>query len=634
MSLSLTTEQQSVVDHQLPGHGRVLAGPGVGKSTTAAALAENLLSRGEPHPKVRFVTFTRAATKELAKKLSEDNSVTLEPPSTIHSFAISTLLRNSGCASFPSPLRIPDKFEYRNLIRPHLARMTGVGLIKFDKLVEEMAANWESLVPDQKPGVTPEERARFVGAWTEHRRLFGYTLLDELPDLMRCALRDHEDLKGIDYNLLIIDEYQDLNACELEILRRLAKLGVSVLAIGDDDQSIYSFRKAHPAGIRRFLEDFATDHDYKLTICHRSPRQILGWASHVIEGDTEREQRNPPTLPETAPEGVAALLAFRGEVSEARGVADLIMWLKNTRRIPFSKILVLSRTDRAGTFTKPIKDELKSRNVPVSDPSAVQSLLAENSNRRLLATLRLLANANDSLAWWTLTSTQGRLGEKFVAHISELAKARHSTWGETFVAEARTSFLNAPSIARTPAANLWQEMSAFIEHTELPVDTDGFDWGNWIVERVNGNQLPSCTDELKQLLIQVDGATEKKNDLGLFLSQVEPIGKDLAMAHSEGVRFMTMVGSKGLTVEATIIVGVENDLIPRPDQDLSEERRLLYVAMTRPRECLFLTWAAKRKGPAARSGRANVGRRQPSEFLRGGPLESQDGVSYIASLST
>ena len=144
-----------------------------------------------------------------------------------------------------------------------------------------MAANWESLVPDQNPGVTPEERARFVGAWTEHRRLFGYTLLDELPDLMRCAIRDHEDLKGIDYDLLIIDEYQDLNACELEILQRLAKLGVSVLAIGDDDQSIYSFRKAHPAGIRRFLQDFATDHDYKLTICHRSPRRILGWASHV-----------------------------------------------------------------------------------------------------------------------------------------------------------------------------------------------------------------------------------------------------------------------------------------------------------------------------------------------------------------
>jgi hypothetical protein len=80
------------------------------------------------------------------------------------------------------------------------------------------------------------------------------------------------------------------------------------------------------------------------------------------------------------------------------------------------------------------------------------------------------------------------------------------------------------------------------------------------------------------------------------------------MAHS----FMTMVGSKGLTVGATIVVGVDNDLVPRPDQDLSEERRLLYVVMTRSTDALFLTWANRRRGPGARAGNPNSGRRSLS----------------------
>lgn len=293
MSLILTEEQQAVVNHPLPSHGRVLAGPGTGKSTIAAALAERLLVKDHPL-KLKFLTFTRAATAELAKKLSVGQADTHGQPSTIHSFSISALLRNPGCASFPQPLRIPDDHEYNTLIRPHLARRVQVPVQKLDKLVTEMAAKWESLNPEEHPKITGEERARFMGAWLQHHRTFGYTLLAEIPELFRCALRDHDDLNGVDYDLLIVDEYQDLNACDLEVLRRLAERGASVLAIGDDDQSIYSFRKAHPAGIRRFLEDYVTNKDYKLTICHRSPRQIIEWAQHVIQGDPDRESRNPP----------------------------------------------------------------------------------------------------------------------------------------------------------------------------------------------------------------------------------------------------------------------------------------------------------------------------------------------------
>jgi superfamily I DNA/RNA helicase len=94
---------------------------------------------------------------------------------------------------------------------------------------------------------------------------------------------------------------------------------------------------------------------------------------------------------------------------------------------------------------------------------------------------------------------------------------------------------------------------------------------------------------------------------------------------------MSMASSKGLTVRATIVAAVENDIIPRPEVPMDEERRLLYVAVTRATEHLFLTWARIRRGPTARSGRGRANaRRHHSRFLDGGPVASQDGNDYLA----
>src|ERR1700736_2735087 len=134
MVLTLTDEQTAIVNHGLPRHGRVLAGPGTGKSAIAVRLAERLASREENRPRIKFLTFTRAATLELAKKISASGATDLPRPSTIHSFEISLVLSNPGSASFPEPLRIPDLYEYGELIRPHLAASASVGLRRFDQL--------------------------------------------------------------------------------------------------------------------------------------------------------------------------------------------------------------------------------------------------------------------------------------------------------------------------------------------------------------------------------------------------------------------------------------------------------------------------------------------------------------------
>jgi DNA helicase-2/ATP-dependent DNA helicase PcrA len=252
-------------------------------------------------------------------------------------------------------------------------------------------------------------------------------LLDELPELLRGALRDHTDLDGVNYDLLIVDEYQDLNACELELLKRLGDRGASILGIGDDDQSIYSFRKAHPIGIRRFIEDYPGAKDYALSICQRLPQRIAQWAQFVIAGEVGR--RRPPIQckPET-PMGTVGLLNFGSEATEARGIANLVTWLNQSEGIPLSEILILSRTDYRGTFTRRIRDELRQRNIVVFDQAEVGRILAEPQNRRLLALLRLAVNRRDSLAWWTLLHLEHGIGPKFVDNIYDAAVDTGNFW--------------------------------------------------------------------------------------------------------------------------------------------------------------------------------------------------------------
>ena len=145
-----------------------------------------------------------------------------------------------------------------------------------------------------------------------------------------------------------------------------------------------------------------------------------------------------------------------------------------------------------------------------------------------------------------------------------------------------------------------------------------------------GGIVPTPTPEFAELLTAVDGLTEVQQGLGRYLSQIAPLGKDRAQAESKGVRIMTMGGAKGLTVQATIVMALEDGVVPRPDCELAEERRLLYVAMTRAKKYLFATWARRRRGQTAWSGKAQIGRfRRFSHFLDGGPVGSQEGTAFL-----
>jgi DNA helicase-2/ATP-dependent DNA helicase PcrA len=626
-----TPEQAAILGHDVHHHGRILAGPGTGKSATLVALVGQLLGR-EPQPRIRLLTFTRAATAELAHKASDHPAAAVERPSTIHSFAMSVLLQNPGTVNFPEPLRLVDEWENKALVRSTLARRVGVSVNQLKKLVQEMAANWESLVPHQDRAVSEQERARFLGGWNEHRRIFGYTLVAELPYALREVLVAHPDIRGVDYDLLVVDEYQDLNACDLDVLLRIAGKGCRVLAAGDDDQSIYDFRKAAPEGIRRFLDTYPDCSDYQLSVTQRCARRIVTWANFVIAQDVDRPQGRPLLrTADGAPLGDTALLSFRGEAAEARGIAALVERLVTREGIAPPDILILLRSDHNGTFGRPIREALGTIGIACSDPEAALAVLEHPANRQLLAMMRLVVNAEDSLSWATLLRLATGIGESFLDYIYDRAQRRpDTTFGRALVDAYHAGFPGGPSPSSKRARDLVEEVQAWLAGHLLPDGPPEGGWCQWITQVAGQHPAPAPSDELRALFAAIDALTEPGQTLGRYVGQLGAIAKDEAQARSAGVRIMTMQAAKGLTVRATIIAALEEGVIPRPTAHLSEERRLLYVAMTRAREFLYCTWARQRRGPTARAGRAPVGMARPfSSFLRGGPVQSVDGDPYI-----
>ena len=603
-----SVEQQRIVDHDPSRNGRVLAGPGTGKSWTSIALIKSL-RRTHPHLRIRMLTFTRAAAQDLARKVG-DAKLSVPQPSTIHSFALTLLMRHPQTASMPTPLRISDSWEAEQLIRRDLARClreldfekVTVRMVK--KLEQELSARWQSLDDSLEllADLQPQLRNAYVGLWQTHRHVYGYTLLSELPFRAGNAVEDFGAGFGpVDF--LIVDEYQDLNEADIRLIRLLQERGCRILAIGDDDQSIYSFRMAAPEGIRRFPHEFGDCEDYRLSISQRCGENILDAATMLIETTPGRPRKPSITFKEGANPGRYWYLRFDDDKDEVEGVADLIH-LRHRAGVPLREIAVLVRS-QVDTWARQLIPALAKRGIEAVDTDSVKRSLHAPELRVGLATLRLVVDREDSLAWWTLLKLEKGVAEGFCDYIYGMA-ARHDEAFGAALLRLYPAFSGAPAARSARAAA--KLVSKVLEHTgELDVERAKLGqtgWGGWTIDVLDRTRL---TDDVVRMFEKVGRAIRTDRGLGYFLGQLEPVARDLA-TQSDGVRIMTMTASKGLTVNTCVVMGVERNLIPHPRGRLDEECRLLYVAMTRAEEMCVLTFAARRKGQIARHGAPNVGR--------------------------
>ena len=197
----------------------------------------------------------------------------------------------------------------------------------------------------------------------------------------------------------------------------------------------------------------------------------------------------------------------------------------------------------------------------------------------------------NSLAWASLFYLTAGLGETFFDYIYERARATPATFGTALLAANNEGYPNLSRGLAQRASGLMTDTLQWIAAVEVPPVMPEQGWGNWITDFFSKNSNAQLSEEFRELLREIDERIEPVDDLGRYLGQITPIAKDIALEKSDKVRIMTLTGSKGLTVKASIIAGLETGLIPMDDCDPAEERRLLFVGMTRAEEFLYGTWA-------------------------------------------
>jgi DNA helicase-2/ATP-dependent DNA helicase PcrA len=392
----------------------------------------------------------------------------------------------------------------------------------------------------------------------------------------------------------------------------LAKRGAELFVAGDDDQSIYGFRFATPEGIRNFEQIYQNSKKLALEICFRCDKNILHSAEFVASLDPKRLPK--PTRPkDQAEDGEVLIIGFKDQNHEAEIIAKKIKSLI-AKDIKPDQITILLRSDRNGSLSKPIIEALKKQSVDVS-LTTDSELESNNEYRIVLSVIRLLVDQSDCLAWRTLlqvNKTNG-LGDECIKNIWNYAQSK----GVRFSVALQ-------KIAESPneLQKFGQKIAKFVSEinvaiVELKAIQNPIEAITATVDKFMSEE--EIKEQVKKYFVGILESQEKA-DLESLIKIVSTSSEYIEQETKENaVNILTMHQAKGLSFDVCFIVGAEDEYIPGRNTGDKEgdERRLLYVSMTRARHKLFISYCNKRIGQQRHSG-SNSGteKRTLTRFLR------------------
>ena len=639
----LLDDQREAASH-IGCHARLLAGPGTGKTLTLTRRVAYLVTEKEiPPNQILAVTFTRAAAFELRNRIADilgAQQTELPRIATLHAFALRQLLRNSQHIDWiPRPLRIADDWEERYIILEDLKAILAYNLDTIRERFNLLSADWQTLNADEENWEDRFADPRFLGAWRQHGEVFGYTLRSELVYQLKRALEQTEEFSlESNYLHLLVDEYQDLNRCDLAVIFAIRDKGVEVFAAGDDDQSIYGFRYAHPEGIRRFDREYIPSSLLNLRTCVRCDRRIADLSLFVANLDPRRLEK-PLEPSENAEGGEVYILRFRNQTFEAKGVATICRYLLDKESYSPRDILILMRSDRDGAFSSVLREALEVQNVPVA--IRVEGTPMDTKEGRIyLSVLHLLADDNDSLALRTLLMLRdNRIGMESYSAIYNLALNNDETFSKA-VHRVMVEPGLIPRLGERIAGEVREIRNIIDTHRErfetLTDSSGSEDLLNVLQDLAEDviHDTDSRTEVLHFLesIIVETNSTNHVELLRVLSSSLEDKEQEL---DSGRVNIMTTHKAKGLTASAVILIAAEDEYIPGSQigEREGDERRLLYVSLSRARHFLAVTYCERRTGRQKYTGRTSGQlRRTLTRFLRDAPIAPIDGANFVEQL--
>ncbi len=585
----------------------VLAGAGTGKTRVITYRIAHLIEQGTSAEAILAVTFTNKAADQMKERvaalLARTGRATGEPwISTFHSFCARLLRRDAPRLGLPRDFAIYDDEDQIAAVKLALGQLGEGGRSESPREFAEFI----SFAKNHSPGVNQlaaeadneqnRRCARVMELYEEILRKAGALDFDDL------LLRAVEVLQRFDdarvywngrFQYIQVDEYQDTNRAQYELLRLLAGPGGNLCVVGDEDQSIYSWRGADVGNILRFSEDFPGARLIRLERNYRSTQKILDAAGGVAAKNVRRLGK---TL--TTARGEGSNLKFY-EARDAAGEADYVVGevLQLQHSDPWLRLAVLYRTKfQSRAFEESFRRHSIRYRV-VGGSSFYQRAEVKDA----LSYVRLALNPDDDVALLRVLNTPPRgIGSKTTESLRAAAQERGSSLWATIVAmlEATPAGLAPLRSFHQLIERLREDLPALPPAEFLRVVLERSGYRDMLAQRGTAEDA-SRAENLGELVNAVAEGTERGETLADFLDRAALVSDADSYDDRARVSLMTLHSAKGLEFDHVFLVGLEEGVFPHNrslnrEEDLEEERRLCYVGMTRARDTLTLTRAVYR----------------------------------------
>ncbi len=631
--LSQLNEAQRKAAKQIEGPVMVIAGAGSGKTRVLTYRIAYMLTQGISPFQILALTFTNKAAGEMKErifKLVGDSNAKAVSMGTFHSIFYRIIRAEGYRLGYDHNVTVYDTDDCKSMIKSIVKEMQlDPKIYVANYILNRISAAKSSLISDQEYAENPEIReadtrsgkpliADIYKRYNQRLKSANAMDFDDLLYYMNVLLRDYPEVLykyQQRFRYILVDEYQDTNFAQYLIIKKLAAAYQNICVVGDDAQSIYSFRGADIQNILNFKHDYPTCNIIKLEQNYRSTQNIVNAANAIIKNN--KDQLYKEIWTENGEGTKIDILKTGSDTDEAFAIADKLFEIKVNTQANHSQFAVLYRTN---SQSRAIEEVFIKRHIPYKIYAGL-SFYKRKEIKDLMAYFRLAINHYDEESLRRVINYPQRgIGATTVDKILNCASEHHERMWNIIVKPDKFELdVNAPTKARL------KDFAARIQsYTSLLPTTDAFDLGKHIAESsgiVSAlKEDPSDKDRIEnieELLDSIKAFTEREPEsaineaTGELISEYFPTldhyletvsllsDEDEKDEDTDKVKLMTIHAAKGLEFDYVFVTGMEENLFPsslsiNTRKELEEERRLFYVALTRARKRVMLSYAETR----------------------------------------
>lgn len=622
----LNEAQRAAVEY-IDGPSLVIAGAGSGKTRVLTYKIAYLLSQGMKPWSIMALTFTNKAAREMKERIGKLVGNDLAQHlymGTFHSIFSRILRAEAEHIGFNNNFTIYDESDSRSLIKAIVKEMglddkkykpaavhAKISMAK-NNLMSAAAYESDAAIFEQNKRAQMPEVGKIFVAYVQRCKQANAMDFDDLLMLTYQLFREHEDIRhkyAARFDYVLVDEYQDTNHVQMSIVMQLCQEKQRVCAVGDDSQSIYSFRGANIDNILNYQRQFQGTRLFKLEQNYRSTQTIVEAANSLIKHN--RNQIPKDVFSENAKGEKIQYKPAYSDKEEAAIVAKDVKRIRREDGCQYSDFAILYRTNAQ---SRSFEEEFRKQGIPYRIYGGL-SFYQRKEIKDIIAYFRLVANPDDEEAIKRIINYPARgIGATTVLKIADCAHQNQVSFWEVIGAPERYGLaVNKGTMSKLETFRLL--ISSFIERAQT---TDVYELGDAIIKEsgisqdiMSGKDADDLArqENLEEFLSGMSAFVEERREEGkfdeLFLQDYLQDVALLTDADSDGdkdeprVSLMTVHAAKGLEFPTVFVVGLEENIFPSPLsaaslRDLEEERRLLYVAITRAEKHCILTNAKNR----------------------------------------